>query len=249
MQGQLTRVSGTFSNTNLPKLSDFKTASLLDAILSHPNCTHFYDLTDSSKLQMTDGKVTSVPCLKGGNALTAFTEQGPTYDQNLFGGRGGLIFAGGQRMTASGVFQSNIDTSINASIQPTSAGANSLVFMPTAGNAGGNLYYNGNVFKAFSGGLTTTVPSIYKRACVTVDYRVDRLFRMSINTDTIKMTNAGSAAHSILDTSILNVGATSTNTLFANMYLGHIAVFNKSVTDDSYLFALLNEYHRRQYNL
>lgn len=56
MQGQIIRVKGLFSRGDLPKLSDFDTSFLLQEILKHESCKHFYDLSNTATMIIEIGR-------------------------------------------------------------------------------------------------------------------------------------------------------------------------------------------------
>ncbi len=251
MQGQIIRVKGTFSRGNLPKLSEFDTSFILQEILNHESCRHFYDLTDITKLTLDSGKIIAANDLKGGNPLTATLAQAPLYNADIFGGRGGAVFNGAQRMTAAaGLFTTGVTTSVNCSFQCNLAStANQFILIPTVGTSGGSLYYNGNQIRSFSAGLTKTVDSVFKRLNVSNVYKPDYFYKTVIGTEVLAMTSAGQSFHMTTSASVLNVGSTAVPDLYANMNLGHIAIFETDIATDSYLLALVNEFHKRQYNI
>ena len=249
MQGQIVRVKGTFSRGNLPKLSDFDTSFLLQEILKHESCKHFYDLSNTSAMVLEDGKAVSISDLKGGNPITATLAQAPTYDQTLFGGRGGLVFSGAQRMLGNGLFQETT-TTINVSFQANAAnGANNFILIPTVGTSGGSLYFNNNAIRSFSAGLFKNTESTFKRTNLSNIYKPDLLFKTTINEEVLAMTAAGQAYHMVKENSVLNVGSSATPASYGNFNLGHIAIFETDISTDAYLFELVNEFHKRQYNI
>ena len=247
MQGQIVRVKGKFNNSNLPKLSDFDTSALLKEILNHSACESFYDLTDATKMTLSDGLILAVQDLKGGNDLVATLARAPTFNLSVFSGRGGAVFNGAQRMTATGIFSGG-DCSVLASVQITENSGNGLVFMPLDGIAGGNLYASTAGWKSFSGALAYNPPSMYKRTLVSNIYRVDLKHKQIID-ENILINASGASAHLPVPASVLNIGATAVPDLFLKGIIGHIAVFNIDITSDQYLLNLLHEFHKRQYNI
>lgn len=249
MQGQIIRVKGTFSATGMPKLSDFDTSTLLGEILKHPSCYAFYDLTNKSNFEMDGSKILSVRDLKGHKALVSTLAQAPTYSDSVFGGRGGAIFSGGQRMTADELFSDNEVNTITASVQVTENTANGMVFTHASSNYGGNLYSSTTGWRSFSAGIIYNPPSMFKRTLVANVYKPDYLYKQIVNDNVIALTAPGTTAYLPRANSVLNVGATPALEYFAKMILGHIAIFKIDITTDVQLRALLNEFHKRQYNV
>ena len=254
MQGQIIRVSGTFNNSNLPKLTDFDTSFLLKEILNHEACVHFYDFTDVSKMTLNGSKVLTVIDLKGGNPFNATSEAlAPSFNATAFNNRGGVVFNGAHEGVINKLFENTQLASLELGVQITVAESSNKFIASDKDQASNAIFYRNNALAGGNGSFA--IPwngKLYARnrfTCV-YDYRVGAEIDSNL------------ALNGAFGTKVLphatanpngnwNIGrwADSSAPNYGYFILGHLAVFTTDSVNDDYLNALLQEYCLRQYNV
>lgn len=249
MQGQIIRVKGTFANPNLPKLTDLDTSSILKEILAHPACRSFYDFTDQSKLTIENGKITGATDLKGvGSFVATSSELAPKFVTTALNGTGGAFFDGSEGILRD-FFSGNASQSVDMGFQALSMTGTQIILCE-ADNSQRNIYYTSSQLSVYGGGKRVgwAGEQRYKINRVLSINNADTEIKVFLNGVAGEITNSVQQGSATGDASLgRNTPLSAAN--YANAYVGHVAVFDADVSNDSYLSNLLKEYHLRKYQI
>lgn len=258
MQGQIIRVKGKFSGSNLPKLSDFDTSYILQEILNHNSCLACFDFTDKSKMTLDGDKVTSLVDKKSGvlSFVPSSLALAPTYNASYFGGRGGVLFNGAQEGGIANFYPSNSAISIEIFAQNTIIPTSNSIFYviaSSAGQASNALYYRNTLLAGYNGNFAINWDgkAFNRNRYTTVhDYREGVAPNVSLYFNDVKGVNTLTAANT-KPTGKLNLGrwADASVPNYGYFILGSVFLFDGDIRQDSYLNALVKEFYARQYNV
>ena len=249
MQGQIIRVKGTFTNANLPKLTDLDTSSILKEILAHPACRSFYDFTDQSKLTLESGKIIKATDLKSvGSFVATSSELAPKFVTTALNGTGGAFFDRNEGMLRN-FFSGATNQTVDVGCQVLSL-TGTQILLCESDLSQNNLYYNGSQISIAGGSkrINWSGEQRLKINRVTGVYTANLAPKILLNGVAGDIT--GTTFHKAPDgDATLGRNLLASDANYANIYIGHVAVFDADVSNDSYLNNLLKEYHLRKYKI
>lgn len=258
MQGQIIRVKGKFKGSNLPKLSDFDTSHLLQEIINHDSCLACFDFTDKSKMTLDGDKIISLIDKKSGvlSFVPTSLALAPTYNPDLFNGRGGVLFNGAQEGGILNFYPSNQAISIDIFAQNTIIPPSNATFFTiasSANNATNALYYRNTHLAGYNGNLNIALDgkAFNKNRYTTVhDYRPGVSPSVSLYFNDVKGVNSQAAAN-VKPVGKLNLGRWADTSVpnYGYFILGSVFLFDGDIRQDEYLNSLVKEFYSRQYNI
>lgn len=252
MQGQIIRVKGTFSRADLPKLSDLDTSFLLQEILNHPACTHFYDFTDVSKMKLDGSNITEVVDLKNGESFLATNNLPPVFSTTSLAGKAGTVFNGAHEGSIANLFATGETVgTLDIGCQLLLADSSNMFVASRKTDNKTSIYYTAASLRANNGnGRIVWGDRVYKanRIVNTFNFNSDVTLKGELFLNDTTETNGTSLPFGS-PVGDWNVGRWSDEKAdaYGNFVLGHIATFTINVTENEYLNGLLREYSLRKY--
>lgn len=245
--GTVKRLPFRTNNALLPVLVEYDTTDILSQILAHPTLRTFIDLSDSSKMTISSGLVSSVTT-KGANVFTASAAGAdrPTFTAAASGGQPAVTFNGAEKLNIVGLFSGGAKLSVSAAIHSTAPDTTSRMYLSTAAVNNGNFYAGGDQLRSHQNDVFLDVPSMRNRM-------VNVISTMDDDTDVLRLYSGALSSTGTLTrpkpTGDANIGAWNTAAT-TNRFIGHIgyiALFDEDLSGNATIRALLEEYTKRRW--
>lgn len=248
--GSIIRLNTVFNNAKLKTLQDYDTDTLKQQILALPTLRAFYDATDKANMTMSGNLVTRLNDLSANQLhfVQTTTSNAPSYDEQAFGHVGGLVFRGGEWLTANNLFNARQVGSIVVFAKGDKGGLN--VIMSSASNASVAIYTRDGSIMALNGGV-----GIGARHANIMPTNIVLSYNTTQNTAVINPgymhTVSASAAGGVrIANENVNLGRWSnTKTEMYAGKIGHVMMFDEDLSKNQAVLDLVQEYAKRKYRI